>query len=262
MTMARCKDKAIATLNNLGFDVVRFPRSDIAPLDVIVQSQGSHKRLAPLPNLWVASTPLPVKTERPAPNVKTVESSELKGDFGIDAIVDMFSKLTLSAAAKRAKSVQFVALEPTITSCVHADIEEYVNKGQVNTALASARHFFDDNERVYVITEVIASKKLKIIVGGDSAAEAAAAASEITGSISASGSVGAAKSAANEITYEQDTAAVFGFASAELLYEDGWLVDLPRKPGDAFLGKGKGKGKTKGENQPRILSESVRLVLT
>lgn len=252
--MARCKDKAVETLNNLGYDVVRFPRSDIAPLDVIVLSEGSHKRLAPLPNLWVSNTPLPAKTERPAPNVKTVESSELKGKFGIGAIVDIFSKLSLSAAAKRAKSVQFVALEPTITSCVHADIEEYVNKGQVNTALAAARHFFDDNERVYIITEVIASKKLKIIVGGDSAAEAAASAAEITGSISASGSVGSAKSAANEITYEQDTAAVFGFASAEILYEDGWLVNLPRKPGSAFLGK--------GGNKPPILSESVRLVLT
>lgn len=252
--MARCKDKAVETLNNLGYDVVRFPRSDIAPLDVIVQSQGSHSRLAPLPNLWVSSTALPAKTELPAPSVKTVESSELKGAFGIQAIVDIFSKLTLSAAAKRAKSVQFVALEPRITRCVQADIEEYVSKGQVNTALAAARHFFDDNERLFIITEVIASKKLKIIVGGDSAAEASASAAEITGSISASGSVGSAKSAANEITYEQDTAAVFGFASAELLYEDGWLVDLPRKPGKAFLGKG-------GNKQP-LLSQSARLVLT
>lgn len=254
--MARCKDKAVATLNNLGYDVVRFPRSDIAPLDVIVQSGGTHSRLAPLPNLWVSSTPLPAKTELPAPSVNTVESSELKGAFGIQAIIDIFSKLTLSAAAKRAKSVQFVALAPTITRCDHADIEEYVTKGQVNTALAAARHFFDDNERLFIITEVIASKKLKIIVGGDSATEAAASAAEITGAIAASGSVGSAKSAANEITYEQDTAAVFGFASAELLYEDGWLVDLPRKPGKAFLSKGK------GGNKLPILSESVRLVLT
>lgn len=252
--MARCRDKAVETLNNLGFDVVRYPRSDIAPLDVIIQSEGSHTRLAPLPNLWVPNTPLPVKSERTAPDVKTVESSELKGKFGIDAIVDIFSKLSLSAGAKRAKSVQFVALEPKITSCVLADIEEYVNKGQVNTALAAARHFFDDNERVYLITEVIASKKLKIIIGGDSAAEAAAAAAEITGSISASGSVGSAKSAANEITYEQDIAAVFGFASAELLYDNGWLLDLPEKPGKKFLGK--------GGNKLPILSKSVRLVLT
>lgn len=102
--MALCKDKAVTTLNSLGFDVVRFPRPDIAPLDVIVKAYGAFKRLAPLSSLWQSPEPLPKVIEYHAPNLSTIQSSELRGALGIGAIMDIFTKAEFGAAAKRMKS--------------------------------------------------------------------------------------------------------------------------------------------------------------
>jgi hypothetical protein len=253
MTMALCKDKAVTTLNSLGFDVVRFPRPDIAPLDVIIKASGSFKRLAPLPSLWQSPAPLPEVIEHPVPNLSTIQSSELRGALGIGAIMDIFSKAEFSAAAKHTKSVRLVALEPKVMRCDQSAIENFVTKGDVNPEEVATRHFLDEQVNTYIITEVIASSKLKIIVGGETNVEAKASAADISGAISASAEIGTVRCADNEIVYERENPAVFGFILAEILYDNQWLVDLPKKPGKAFLGRGA---------QPVVQAPHTRMMLT
>lgn len=251
--MALCKDKAITTLNGLGFDVVRFPRPDIAPLDIIIKASGSFSRLAPLPSLWQSQEPVPEISEHHAPSLQTIQSSELRGALGIRAIMDIFSKAEFGAAAKRTKFARLVALEPKIMRCDHSDIENFVTKGDINPESVATRHFLDEQVNTYVITEVIASSKLKIIVGGENNVEAKASAADISGAISASAEIGTVRCAENEIFYEREEPAVFGFASAEILYDNQWLVDLPKKPGKAFLGRGA---------QPVVQAPHTRMILT
>ena len=253
--MALCRDKAVRELNGYGYDVVRMPRPDIAPLDVIVESKGLFCRLSPLEKLWKSSEALPVSTTYPAADLKTVESSELRGKFGIRALLDLIGGVGIHAAANHAKSIQLIAMEPIIVTCNHADIENYVTKGDINSENVSARHFYDDTEHVYLITEVIASDKLKIRIGAETGAEAEAVASELTETISGEVEIGTAKFKDNEIVYEREQPAVFGFKSAEILYDGRWYLDFPKMAGKKFLGK-----KTDAEIDVRVPNARLNLL--
>jgi len=250
--MALCKDNAVTTLNGLGFDVVRFPRPDIAPLDILIKESGSFKRLAPLKSLWLSTEPYPGITEHPVPNLNTIQSSELRGALGIGAIVDIFAKAEIGAAAKRMKSARLIVLEPKIRSCNQSDLENFVTKGDINLNQVASRHLIEEQTNAYVITEVIASSKLKIIVGGETAAEAKVSAADISGAISANVQAGTTRCVENEISYEREDPVVFGFVSAEMIYDGKWLVELPKKPGGAFLGRGA---------PPVVRAPNIRLIL-
>ena len=92
--MPLCKDNAISQLNSLGYDVVRLPRADIQPLDVLIERDGQFTRLARLPKLWISEAAAPsLIADLPGSTIKSVTTSQLKGGFGIQALVDAIGKV-------------------------------------------------------------------------------------------------------------------------------------------------------------------------
>jgi len=235
--MPLCKDEAISQLNSLGYDVVRLPRADLQPLDVVIERDGQFTRLAQLPRLWISESPVPIITEQPpGPNLKSVTTSQLKGRFGIQALIDVV-KVGLHLSGKRQSSMRMVAQDLIVQSCPFDDILNYVVKGETDPANAAGTIFSDDSNRIWLVIEVIASSKLQIIVGEGSDAEAAASAAELTKTLSATAEISTATSSGNTIVYSRKTPLVFGFKTAEVIYENGWKLELPSPAGKKYMGK-------------------------
>ena len=188
---------------------MRLPRADIRPLDIIVEHDGQFTRLAPLPELWLSDGSAPVpKDSPPGPNVKDVSSSQLKGRFGIQALVQAIGKIGLQLSGQQEFSIQLVARDTIITDCSFSDLQTFVERGSLNSEVPASRFFYDDSNRVWLITEVISSGKLDIVIGESSEAEASARAAELTETLSANLGVESISKSGNTITYSRKPALV------------------------------------------------------
>jgi len=123
-------------------------------------------------------------------------------------------------------------------------MSNYITKGDTDPADAAAALLSDDANRIWLVIEVIASSKLQIILSDSSDAEAAASASELTKTLSATADVSTATSSGNTIIYNHKTPMGFGFKTSEIVYDNGWKLELPSAAGKKFMGKTKDTGTT------------------
>jgi|SRR5579862_6593043 len=237
--MPVCRDPAISQLSSLGYDVVRFPREDIRPLDLIIEHGSEFSRYGYLPNSWHSKTSPPdAKPLAPGANIKSVTTSELRGRFGLQALVELLGRISFTLSGNKQCSVQLSAEDSVITSCSFDLVAQYIRDGEVDSDSATADALFDDSNRAWLIFEVVASNKLRITVGQMSEAEAKIAAEEISKTLAATAEASHVTSTGNTVTYERTLPLVFGFKSAELTYEGRWKLDPPARAGKKFLGPG------------------------
>jgi hypothetical protein len=232
-----CKDDAVTQLNTLGYDIVRYPKVDIEPLDVVIEHQGAFVRLGALPKFWITDAPRPKPSQNPAPNLESVKTNKLKGHFGIQALMDAIGSAGVKLSGSRDSSMQLVAQKPMVRSCVFAELADYIAKGEVNQeSVGAANYMFSDANRSWLIIETIASAELEIVIGDSSNAETEATAKEVTGTLQVTAGVSKAAFSGNKITYKHETPLVFGFKTAEIQYDGSWTLALPGRAGKQFLG--------------------------
>src|SRR5882724_47515 len=111
--MGICKDKYVAFLNELGFNVIRLPRTGIDPLLLIGRQNGVTTLLGDLSKLATGSTnALPAVTANlKATNVNGKETDALDVGLGVHLLGSfigaMGGKLGLKASYSAAKTLTF-----------------------------------------------------------------------------------------------------------------------------------------------------------
>src|SRR5215210_6794750 len=104
------RSNSLSVLNSRGFDVVRFPRPDIDPLDLIIESDGRFIRMPSLSTLWKSVRPAPVPEENPAVDMESIRTTELAGGAQAQAgFAGLLAHLGLGARGGNLQSVQLVA---------------------------------------------------------------------------------------------------------------------------------------------------------
>lgn len=235
--MSMKRGDAITTLNKLGFDVVRFPRPDIAPLDVVIEFDGRFTRLGPLTSMWRSTGQPPTNQTGSVGDVRSIRSSEIKGGVSVKAgFANLLAHLGLGAKVENVASVQLVARNPVLTWCPRDQLENYVAHGSQDRSAAASRHLVEERNRAFIVTDVVASGQLEVIIGGQTKAEAEASAADAMKSIEANANFSHARVEGDTIAYEKTPPLVFGFASSELYHDGGWKLDLPEQTGRKFLG--------------------------
>jgi len=233
--MVTNKDQNISMLNKLGFDVVRYPKTGILPLDFIIQESKRFVYVPSIVNVWTSKSPVPKRTTSQAPALNVIESTLLQGSVGVSALIEFF-KGRVNVSGLKDKDVKLVATKPIRISCDFRDLANYIQHGVINKSDALSEYFYDKHKKIYVLLEVLATSELKIIISGKSTGEVEASVKELSENISANvaGSISSYKN--NEIIFQSESdLATFAFRHCEIHYSDHWHLGLPPQNGDLYF---------------------------
>lgn len=230
--MAFCTDKAINTLNQLGYNVVKHPRTGIQPLDVIGSEGGNATHLGRLMHIWRSHESVPeIQAPRPAASINGTRSSELKLSVGLRVLAEVLGAMGATVpkvefAYENADSVEFefddvqsVAVDPLL-------IGKFLTAGDLDFSNPFVtRFFFDEDTSAFVLSEVLTSTNLVVTAkdkkGGSVAIDVPAVKGVVGGSIS----VAASGTGGSSVKYGGTTPLAIGFKAFEIGFADGrWQV--------------------------------------
>jgi hypothetical protein len=118
--MALCEDPALTYLNRVGYNVIRLPRTGLAPLEVLGSERGkAPEPLGQLPTVWQSSISVPPITKGDATTISGQSTNDLKLSVGLRILESVLGAMgasvpKVSVSYSRAKTVRFEFKDPAI----------------------------------------------------------------------------------------------------------------------------------------------------
>jgi len=239
-----CSDKGVNYLAGLGYSVVRIPRTNIAPRDMIGKAKDTL-RLGKLSQLIVSpSGAEPPITSGPAANISGQSTSKMKIGIGINVLGPIIGALagsTLGATLgyEKAKKVQFQFDDVAMDSVDPAAVGQYLRDAEVDVANpVLKKYLLSKGAQLLLIMETLKSKKLTVQTEGSSATNFGLDVPVIQATASGKLSVDTSKANSGQVTYTGETPLVFGFKCMRVAIIDGVLDVTDVAPGDISLSMG------------------------
>jgi hypothetical protein len=255
--MAWCNDPAVTYLRNLNYNVLRHPRADLAPLDVLGRTNSAAERLGALDAVWKT----PVAKPKPKPitsaNVKGQSTASIKGSLGIKVLDGLLSGFGVGGVGGKfslsgSKGMRFHFEKPIVLGIDVFVIGKYLGEGDLDqTNPAVDRYFYNESAEVFIVTEVLRTNKLTIEFEAGGAGSAAADVSALQGLLQPQLEVARDKKRDSAITIATREPLSFGFKAQAVQYVDGkWTLEGFVEAGTVFLG---GRKKTARKKTARLL---------
>ncbi|WP_263373022.1 gasdermin [Granulicella aggregans] len=226
------KDPSISKLNDLGYNVIKVPRTDIAPLDLLAHDASSPqlRKIGTISTFWKTAAPIPVPgPPSAASSLNNTHSNKLELGFGLDLLKGALAVFGASAPSldlshTSARSLQFNYTGVTTVSIDTGLIGDYLTEGTLNVGNPETKHrFLDEGSQVYIITEVIRSTSITVTATDDQGNGVSLSAPEINGIVGGNVSVKPSSATNSAITFESattpPTAANFGFKAMLLTWQ-------------------------------------------
>lgn len=261
--MPLCSDPTLTYLKGLGYNVVRLPRRNLEPLDLLGRTKGPFKRLGKLSQIWETDAPVPTADRSKTGDVESRRSAEIRSSLGIRVLDDLLQGLAgspvnagLDSALKNARSLQFVFGAPDIVSVDPFAIGEYLKSGDLDLENAFARRYLEDEDaRVYVVNEVLQSASFTMEITAKNSAKAAVDIEGLNKALKGKIAVKQSGSQGRTIKFSAGDPVTFGFQAYEVEWRDGdWEVIEMLPAGDGYLSA---DVKTK----PVLLEEGRRVLI-
>jgi hypothetical protein len=239
--MGLCSDASVTYLRDLGYNVVRHPRANVNPLDLIGKQNGEFASLGGLNRLLSeALGPLPeVTRNEPAANVNGRRSSKLSLGIGADILGSvlgaMGGKLGVDVSYTDAQTMQFEYADVLSDSVVALDVGAYLRGRDVDAGNPVLREYVLGHGDLFLVTRTVKARKFSVSYerkNGVGAKVDAAALGDLTGA-----KVEVAPDAARSwvVTYSGSDFLVFGFQCFRVGVVDGALSVEIVSAGDARL---------------------------
>lgn len=223
-----CKESATDYLRQLGYCVVRVPKSDISPLLLLSRSGRSLDRFGQLDTVLVndGAVALPaVQRDLPAANITGRTSSALKLGIGLSVLSDVLaamggSPLGLDLAYSKANRISFEFRDVVEDRVEVAALDRYLSSADLNTHTTNAARLLESDD-LYVVTSTLKCDRI-VVRAWDSQQSSVdidvPMLQEILG-----GRIGvtAAGDAEQQITYAGSTRLVFAFQAFRMRYTNG-----------------------------------------
>lgn len=164
-----CKDPSVDTLNQLGYNVVRLPRENIRPLDVLAKSGASLETLGQLADFVVDTglAPPAIKEDQIAADISGLCTSAFEFNTGIKLLEKLLSYfgvggLSLDVAFSGAASLTIEYSDVRFDSITPAKIGMYLTKAtpDLGSLLIDS---IDEEGEAYIITDILKSDSFKVI---------------------------------------------------------------------------------------------------
>lgn len=235
-----CKDAALTYLNELGYNVVRFPRAEILPLDVIGRQRGSLARLGRLEQLVLPGgpPPPPVRSGIRAANLESQRSSRLGAEAAVTVLGSYLRALggeaKVSASFRRVKSLQLVFTDVLIDVAAPAEMGAFLGRSLLDAANLVWQPYLAGEGELFVITEVLKSRRLTVDVEAGREAGLALDASALQAAVGGKVGVSGSASSSSLISFDGSEPLTFGFKCVQLRIEEGKLALVNATPSAAL----------------------------
>lgn len=239
--MPLCKDRSAKELNEKGYSLVRYPRSDISPLDVIAGEQSPLQWLGPLSQVWTGKQEVPVATESNVPNFTYQRSDEIKGSLGVRVLQGLIKNLGGDAGASVTVSskLSFTFEAPRQFGVAPFKLGAYLKSGDLDVHNPFLARYLEVDSaidtRLYIITEVLRARKLLVRLSGSTSSELSADVASLQGLLAGKVSVANQSSQSSELAFDGEQDVTFAFRAYELGYVDGAWVVVGAADRDNFL---------------------------
>jgi hypothetical protein len=239
-------DPLLTYLKSLGYSVVRLPRTDLRPLQLLVRAETRLTRLGELQTVLPPGgrAPLPSISENvAAANVSGERTRELSLGVGLSILGNVIgamggSPVGLDAGYKQARTASFQFTDVLEDRVDLLAVDQYLGDADVNPLSTYAAQLLDA-DAVYVITSTIKTRTFIVEAKDASGTAIDVKVPEIQGIVGGAVKVGATPGGTSKLAYEGTTPLVFGFQAARLFYDAGrYTAFRPLKPGEAALEAG------------------------
>jgi hypothetical protein len=227
MAMPLCSDPTITYLKGLGFSVVRLPRPDMRPLQLLADHDGELSNLGELGTIMKEGNVRapPLKLDMAGPTLAGKQASTLSLGLGLSVLGTVLGamgagKLGLDVAYKSASKVIFEFTETLRDEVEIAALDKFLGAADVDPAARGVGQLLDADD-VYVVTATLKSRKITVSSTDSSGTEVTLKVPEIKEIVGANVSVSASQEASAKITYEGKIPLIFGFQAVRLFYDEG-----------------------------------------
>lgn len=235
-----CKDASLTYLNELGYNVIRYPRADILPLDVLGRQRGTIARLGRLPDLTtlggVAAPAL--RSDVHAANLEARRSSKLDAEAGVTVLGPYLKALggnpQASAYFRRVKSMQFVFSDVLIDEATPAEIGAFLGRCPIDVRNLLWRSYLNGEGELFIITETLKSKTLTVAADADSQAGVAIDTGALQSAVGGNVAVSGGGKSSSLLSFNGSVPLVFGFKCLRLQVAGGRLALVNASPSAAL----------------------------
>lgn len=237
-------DQSITFLKQFGYSVLRMPRPDVIPLEILSRNGKDLNRLGKIDDVMRAGTiPLPaVSPDNPSGTLTGKQSSKMDLTIGLSILGTIVramggANLGLSAGYKNAKSVVFEFAEVIENNVAVAQLEQYLNGASIKPENSPGMIERLIEDEIYVVTSTIKSKKFVVDAQAESGAKANVDVPVIASAVGGTVAVAAEGSVAGKVSYSGPSPLVFGIQAARLFFDDNGQFTLadPMKAGEAAM---------------------------
>lgn len=261
-----CKDPFLTYLKSFGYLVVRLPRADIKPLQVLTGNGSDLSNLGDLASLLVAGAniPLPpVKENNRSASISGQRTSDLSLGVGLSILGSVIgamggSKLGLDVKYEQAKTAAFEFQDVYEDKVEVIRLDQYLAEADVNPFSRYVAELLDADE-MCVITSIIKSNKFTVEAKKSDGNGLYVSIPEIQGIVGGKVKVSGSSQTTSKVTYESQVPLVFGFQAVRLFYDQGrYTAFEPLEAGAAAM-KALGRVPTDGAQRLMKATAFVRL---
>lgn len=224
-----CKDPGLTYLNELGYNVVRYPRADLLPLDVLGRQHGTLNRLGNVSQLLrEGDVSLPrVIRDVPAVAIESRRSSRIETRAALSILRPYLSALGASPGAsaqfRSCRGMTFVFSDVHIDQAVAAEVGALLGRHAIDATNPVWLPYLEGDGDLFILIETLKSHRLTI----DIEAEHHSGASLDSGSIQAAvgGQVAVASDGERRsvLSFAGKEPLIFGFKCLQLKLSGGQL---------------------------------------
>jgi hypothetical protein len=222
-----CSDPYLTYLKRFGYNVVRLPRADVRPGQLLTRNGRDLTRLGELADLLAAEgVPAPpVLADQPAANLSGQQTGDLTLGIGLSLLGTIIgalggSKLGLDATYARARAVVFQFEDVREDRLELLKLDAFLGAADVNPRSAHARELLFADE-VYVTTATIKSSRFTVDARDAGQRGLELSIPEIQQAVGGNVRVSGGGATSGRVTYEGALPLVFGFQAVQLDYEGG-----------------------------------------
>jgi hypothetical protein len=243
--MAFCEDPALTFLNRLGYNVVRLPRTDLLPLEVLGSESGrAPQLLGRLDAVWESKIPTPPITSGDVATVSGRSTSDVRIGFGLKILEGILGAMgatvpQVGLAYSQARSVRFEFKDPDLRKIDPLLVGNFLAQGDLRTENPFVRHYMlSEDTEAYVVTEVLLSSSIRVVALDKSEVGAKLDVKAITEGLGANVQVNMNAGIEGDLVYKGKQPLAFGYKAHEIVYSGKeWNVRrLEPSGGSALLG--------------------------
>jgi hypothetical protein len=226
--MPVCNDPAISYLKNSGYSVLRLPRRDFKPLQVLMAQGRDLVHLGDLATVMVegpqAQLP-PVRIDSPAATISGTRSSDVSVGVGLTILGSIIGamgggKLGLDGQYGRARTMAFEFADVLADDVEIARLDQFLGAADINPASKHVSSLLEADD-IYIVTATIKSARFTIEAKDKHSVKVDLSVPEIQGVVGGKVTVTSAGAETGKLSYAGEDPLVFGFQAVQLFYDGG-----------------------------------------